>query len=68
MRIRVVIEANDVVRRAQKDGRQLDYKVAETALRKFEETITRTLEDMKRSLVNNVAEYAVHGEQVKNGK
>lgn len=67
MKIRVVIESNDIVRRAQKDGRQLDFKVAEAALRKFEDTITRALEDIKRSLVNSVTEYAIHGEQVKRG-
>lgn len=67
MKIRVVIEANDVVRRAQKDGRQLDYKVAEAALRKFEDTIMRSLEDLKKRLVDNVVEYAIHGERVKHG-
>ena len=64
MRIRIEVEPNDIVRMAQATGKKLDYHVAAAALRKFQPTIERVLEDAKKSLLRNVLDYALHGEQL----
>ena len=66
MRIKISVETYDVVKRAERAGKQLDYKVAERALVEFRPTIERALEDAKAGLVTNVMDYALLGEKFKN--